>query len=89
MAGTDPEQEIASIVRSLLREVAPGPCHGRELGDDLELGGSGLGLDSVSMVDLLLRCQETLAIPFLEDLLGQPALTLGSLLTTVRAARHG
>ena len=50
--------DAALAVRRVLRSRTPLAWRDRELSDDLGLGGEGLGLDSVSIVELVLDCEE-------------------------------
>jgi acyl carrier protein len=78
--------EAAAVVRQVLRSRTPIAWRGRDLSDDLRLGGEGLGLDSVSMVELVLDCEEALAISFPAALFDGP-MTIGRLVDyAVRAA---
>jgi acyl carrier protein len=78
--------DVAVVIREVLRSRTPLTWRDRELPDDLRLGGQGLGLDSVSIVELMLDCEEALAISFAADLFDGP-MTVGRLVDyAVRAA---
>src|SRR4026209_2423401 len=78
--------EAALVVRQVLRSRTPMAWRGRDLPDDLRLGGEGLGLDSVSIVELVLDCEEALAISLPPALFDGP-VTIGRLIDyAVRAA---
>jgi acyl carrier protein len=53
-----------------------------ELPEDLDLGPGGLGLDSISLVELLLMCEDRFGMAFPSTLLDGGPLTVG------RLARH-
>jgi acyl carrier protein len=77
---------IEDEVRALLRSrtlLAPGST---PLPEDVRLGAGGLGLDSISLVEVLLDCERRFGIPPLVDLLAGPPLTVGRLVEAVRAA---
>jgi len=76
---------IEDEVRALLRSrtlLAPGPA----LAEEVRLGAGGLGLDSISLVEVLLDCERRFGLPPLIDLLEGPPLTVGRLIEAVRAA---
>jgi acyl carrier protein len=70
---------IGNIVRDLVRARAP---HG-ELTDDAPLGTHGLGLDSISMAELLLDCEDRFGVDA-TPLLEREPLTLGALIAHVQ-----
>ena len=78
--------DTANEVRLLLLKYLPGGTDPATLGDDLRLGSDGAGLDSISMVELLLDCEARFGIAVHERILMDGALTLGSLIQTVAAA---
>ena len=55
-----------------------------ELSPDLPLGSSGLGLDSIAMVEVLLACEELFGVAIAEDALALPSLTVGSLVAALQ-----
>lgn len=78
--------EIEEAVRELVRSRAP-LCRDRaHLPPDLPLAAGGLGLDSISMAELLLDCQRRFGIPAPVELLAETPLTLGRLVAHVRVA---
>ena len=78
----------AAAVRRMIVALAPALCHGRELGDDLELGAAGLGLDSVAAVELLLACEREFSVAVPETLLDEGPLTIARLVSYIRRARR-
>lgn len=76
----------AAAVRDLLRARAPLARDRTDLSDDLPLGPGGLGLDSIALVELLLDCERRFGIPRPVGLLAGPPLTVGLLVSHVRAA---
>ncbi|HKI00545.1 MAG TPA: phosphopantetheine-binding protein [Thermoanaerobaculia bacterium] len=79
---------IEETVRDLLRSRAPLAQGRADLPDDLRLGAGGLGLDSISMVELLLDCERRFGIKATGLLEGAP-LTVGRLAAHVREAVQG
>jgi acyl carrier protein len=82
MDGAAVEEEV----RELVRARAPLARERTDLPDDLRLGAGGLGLDSISLAELLLDCQRKFDIAPPVELLQGPPLTLGRLVACVRAA---
>ncbi|HEY3567703.1 MAG TPA: hypothetical protein VGP73_07200 [Thermoanaerobaculia bacterium] len=80
LAGTDLENTVLDLIRS--RAPLAGT---RELTDDLRLGAGGLGLDSISLVELLLDCERRLGPMNVAELLQGPPLTVGLLVAHARA----
>lgn len=83
------EQDLGADVRRIIQMNAPLGWRGRDLPDDLPLGSLGIGLDSISLVELLLACEEHFALPFPASLLDCAPLTVGSLVEHVRRERSG
>lgn len=81
LAGTDLENTVLDLIRSR----AP-LAETRELTGDLRLGTGGLGLDSISLVELLLDCERRLGPMNVAELLQGPPLTVGLLVAHARAA---
>ena len=71
------ENEILDLLRSRA-PLAPGRG---ELPDDLRLGPGGLGLDSISLVELLLECERRFGLRDVAGLLEGPPLTVGLLIS--------
>lgn len=57
-----------------------------ELSDDLDLGPSGFGLDSISLIELLLICEEQFGCELPATLFDEGPLTVGRLLDRARRA---
>ena len=70
---------IESLVRDLVRARAP---HTAFTDDDATLGSDGLGLDSISMAEVLLDCEERFGVDVTALLEGEP-LTLRHLIAHV------
>jgi acyl carrier protein len=77
---------IEEAVRDLVRSRSALARDRADLPEDLRLGAGGLGLDSISLAELLLDCQRRFGIPSPVELLAGPPLTLGGLVAHVRAA---
>jgi acyl carrier protein len=71
---------VETIVRDIVRARAP---HA-ELSDDAAFGSDGLGLDSISMAEVLLDCEERFGVD-VTDLLEQEPLTLRRLIAHISA----
>lgn len=76
--------EIAEAVRDVLRFRARLAVDDA-LPEDLRLGPGGLGLDSISLAELLLDCERRFGLPSSAGLLAGPPLTVGLLISHVRA----
>jgi acyl carrier protein len=72
------------LVRRVIAARAPLRWRGLPLPDELPLGGDGLGLDSVSMVELLLECEEALGFSVPDAIFDEGPLSVGRLVTWVR-----
>lgn len=79
MPDTD-EFRAAAIIRQIAHARAAGSGRGFDLGDDTAIGATGLGLDSVAIVELLLECEEVLQVPFPAALFDQGPLTIRRLI---------
>jgi acyl carrier protein len=82
----DVEASIEDALREVLRARTPLAPERAGLSEDLRLGAGGLGLDSISLVELLLDCERRFGISPAELLAGVEPLTVGHLLAAVRAA---
>jgi acyl carrier protein len=82
------ERDVAADVRWLIRTKATAGLRGDDLPEDLSLGSSGLGLDSIALVELLLACEEHFSLPFPAGLIDRVPLTIGDLIEHVRAERR-
>jgi hypothetical protein len=52
--------QVAATVYAVLTKRWPGRFGNTELSDQLSLGGEGLGLDSIEIVEVLLDCEDRL-----------------------------
>ena len=59
--------------------------HGVELRSETPLGGGGLGLDSIALVEILLQCEDRFGVEIAAQVLGQSPLTVGLLVQHIRA----
>jgi acyl carrier protein len=75
---------VENELRDLLRSRAPLARDRDELPDDLRLGPGGLGLDSISLVELLLECERRFGLQGVAELLEGPPLTVGILIAHLR-----
>jgi acyl carrier protein len=67
--------EVEREIHGLLRERNPRI----ELTPDLLLGSEGLGLDSIALVEVLLRVEETFGIRIAAEMLAADSITVGTL----------
>ncbi|MGZ7040339.1 MAG: phosphopantetheine-binding protein [Thermoanaerobaculia bacterium] len=56
---------------------------GVELRPDLPLGGSGLGLDSIALVEVLVDCEKEFGVTIADEILDQPSFTVGFLVERI------
>lgn len=63
---------IDSIVRDIVRARISRAIPQNELAADAALGSDGLGLDSISIAEVLLDCQQRFGVSVLELLEGEP-----------------
>ena len=68
-----------------VREILRRHTSSGDLPSDLPLGATGLGLDSIAMIEVLLACEERFGVAFAEDFVADESLTIGGLTDHVRA----
>ena len=73
---------IEQIVRDIVRARASRAVSTHELAPDVLLGSEGLGLDSISIAEVLLDCQQRFGVNMIALLEGEP-LTVGRLVAHV------
>lgn len=80
-----------AIVRRVLSTRAPLQWRDCALTDDLQLGSTGMGLDSVAIVELLLACEEALGVRIPPTVFDEGQLSVGRLIAFARqiTASHG
>ena len=80
--------KTVAAVRDSLASLWPGRFDERHLGEGVSLGESGLGLDSVEIVELVLESGERLGIPGYDAdaLLAADPVTIGLLIDHLAAA---
>jgi acyl carrier protein len=71
---------VSEQVRIILRAHIGGV----ELRPNLPLGGSGLGLDSIRLVEVLVDCEEELSVTIADEVLDQPSFTVGFLVERIQ-----
>jgi acyl carrier protein len=74
--------DIEDVIAARFRRPAPGELHG-----DLDLGPGGFGLDSISLVELLLLCEQRFGVAFPFTLFDEGPITARRLLACASAAR--
>jgi hypothetical protein len=82
----DEEPDLERAVRDLVWRRARLAGAAAELAGDFRLGPGGAGLDSITLVELLLDCEERFAVSLGLALLEGPPLTLDRLVGGVRTA---
>ena len=75
--------ELHTIIASRFREPRPD-----ELTSDVDLGPAGFGLDSISLVELLLICEEHFGVPFPFSLFDDGPMTVGRLVAHAQSSRQ-
>lgn len=80
--------DIAAEVRSLIARFAPSWALDKGLADDQPLGTTGLGLDSVALVELIVAAEAQFGVPCPDSLLDGSPLTVGRLIDHVAAAKR-
>lgn len=81
---TDPAGALHSIVSARFRPPRPG-----EWRHDLDLGPGGFGLDSISLTELLIVCEDHFGLPFPYTLFDEGPLTVGRLLAHIDRTSPG
>ena len=79
---------VQDVLDRVVRETVAArlPTYRRtvDLTDDVALGSEGLGLDSVSLVELLLDCEAACGVSFPAALFADGPLTIGALVAHAR-----
>jgi len=79
-------QEIRDFVLSTITETMNLPLEPTEIGDDMPLGSTGLDLDSLGLIELMLRIETRFGVEFPEtDIEPVGAMPLGGLVDDVIA----
>ena len=78
MSQTTAEQ-VHHAITTILTARLPVACRGLASGLEQRLGPNGLGLDSVTIVEVLLECEEQFDMPFPTSLFDAGPLTVGRL----------
>ena len=81
------ESDLVGELRQILGSRFRMPEEG-ELRDDLDLGPPGFGLDSISLIELLLVCEEHFGIAFPFTLFDEGPITVGRLISHAHQARR-
>jgi acyl carrier protein len=63
-------------------------AHGVKLDAGMPLASTGLGLDSIALVEVLLECEERFGVGIGSEVLEQTPLTVGTLIETIDALRR-
>lgn len=80
--------DVPEVIRGILRARVSDARYDAEAGDDISIGASGLGLDSVAIVELLLDCEEALGVPFPAALFDGTPLTVRRLIDHAASYRR-
>jgi hypothetical protein len=70
-------EQVHAILRARNAEVP--------LGEGIALGGGGLNLDSIALVEVLLECEDRFGVSIAAERLDRPSLTVGLLLERIEA----
>ena len=70
------------IASSILEIIACHAAISEDADEDTQLGSNGLGLDSISIAEVLVDCERRFAVRMM-DLLNGDAITLGRLATHI------
>ncbi len=73
------DSEVADALRDLIRRVSPRPIEG-EIELEQPLGASGIGLDSISRVELLAEIDAAFDVPLPVELVADGSITFGAVL---------
>lgn len=76
---------VADDVRSVIRRHVAS-ARDQDLPDTLPLGGDGLGLDSVAIVELLLACEAACGVRLPPDVFEGAEVTVGAIVRAVEQA---
>jgi len=74
---------VGTQVRHFLRSQLPLRWRERELPDRVALGGEGLGLDSIRLVEVVLACEDHFGVHIPAEKLTVAAPTLGDLIDLI------
>jgi acyl carrier protein len=80
-------ENVALTLRGLVGERVPASWRYQAIPDDLPLGNDGIGLDSISLVELLLDCEAALSLPFPAAVFDHGPLTLRRLIEHAQRAQ--
>jgi acyl carrier protein len=80
------EPDLERAVRDLVWRRARLAGAAADLAGDFRLGPGGAGLDSITLAEVLLECEQRFAVSIGLELLDGPPLTLGRLVGGVRTA---
>jgi acyl carrier protein len=78
-AAVPDREQIASSIREVLLSSWPSRFSPDQLRDDAALGESGLGLDSVEIVEVVLACEERCGVHADENLFEPARMTIGGI----------
>jgi len=79
-------QEVAIELQQMIQKYVAVPFGTEGLGRDVPLGAGGVGMDSVSIVMLMLECETRWGVSFPAEMLEEP-LTLGRMADHLLAHR--
>jgi acyl carrier protein len=77
---------VGEEVRRLLAARLPVRWRARELSDRVALGGDGLGLDSIRLLEVVLACEERFGVSIPVERLRVAAPTIGDLVDLIERA---
>ncbi|MCU1347814.1 MAG: hypothetical protein JWO56_844 [Acidobacteria bacterium] len=69
--------QVYAILRARNADVPLGPA--------VALGGGGVNLDSIALVEVLLECEDRFGVTVAAEMLDRPSLSVGLLVTRIEA----
>jgi hypothetical protein len=69
--------QVYAILRARNADVLLGPA--------VALGGGGVNLDSIALVEVLLECEDRFGVTVAAEMLDRPSLSVGLLVTRIEA----
>ena len=79
------DRSTSELLLAVVRQHLPSYWREQPLPPELRLDDSGIGLDSVDLLELLLACERELGCVLPPDLLLDDAMTVGGLIAKLQA----
>lgn len=78
---SDPMKDTyINTLHLIIKRHAPSSWQEQDLNNDLPLGDLGLGLDSITVTELLIACEDHFGVSFPLSLIEETPLTVGTLI---------